>query len=131
MDTLNVLVPLTHGATNRLAAEYALHYFWHLPGPEYTQITKKDMRIIGKAIQFLTWMGEYSAEFGEEGTTVRAALRALHSLFETVSSYHVKKLETRIKKSYRSIRKAMLASEYPKREKKSIIATADSYLRRT
>ena len=31
LDTLNVLVPLTHGATNRLAAEYALHYFLASP----------------------------------------------------------------------------------------------------
>lgn len=131
LDILHDLVPMIHGPNIRLVAEYILHYFWHLPGPEYTKITTKDIRTIGNAIQLLTWMGEFNAEFLEEGTAVRAALRSLHSLFETVSYYRLRRLETRIRKSIQSIKKKMQTSEYPKKEKISIIATADSYLRRT
>jgi hypothetical protein len=130
LHILDILVPIIHGPNICLVAEYILHYFWHLAGPEHTRITKKDIRIIGSAIEVLTWMGEFNAEFFEEGTAVRAALRSLHSLFETVSYYHLARLENKIKKSIQSIRKKMQASEYPRREKASIIASADSYLRR-
>jgi len=130
LDTLHFLVPMIHGSKSRMVAEYILHYSWHLPGPEYTKITKKDVRTLGKAIQVLTWMGEFNAEIEEDSAVVGAALRALHSLFETVSSYRMKTLETRIIRSFRSIRRKMLASEYPGKEKASIVATADSYLKR-
>jgi hypothetical protein len=131
LDILYLLVPLLQSPISGLVTQYVLHYFGHIPGPEYTKIRKKDIRDIGKAIAVLTWMGEFSAEFKQEIPTARAALRALYSLFEIVSSYRVKRLETRIGRSFQSIKKAILASDYPQKEKTSIISTADSYLKRT
>jgi hypothetical protein len=131
LDILYLLVPLIHSPISGLVAQYVLHYFGHIPGPEYTKIRKKDVRDIDKAIAVLTWMSEFSAEFEQEIPTVRAALRALYSLFEIASTYRVKRLETRIRRSLQSIKKVMLTSDYPEKEKTSIIATTDSYLKRT
>jgi hypothetical protein len=74
-------------------------------------------------------VGEFNAENEMNSAAVRAALRALHSLFETVTSYRIRRLETRIMRSFQSIRKEMLASEYPEREKGPIVAAANSYLK--
>lgn len=131
LDILYLLVPLIHSPISALVAQYVLHYFGHIPGPEYTRIRKKDVRDIDKAIAVLAWMGEFSSEFEQEIPTVRAALRALYSLFEIASAYRMKRLESRIRRSLQSIKKAMLTSDYPENEKTSIIATTDSYLKRT
>jgi hypothetical protein len=130
LDTLHFLVPMIHGPKSRLVAEYVLHYFGHIPGPEYTKISRRDVRNIGKAIGVLTWMGKFGAEFWEESATVRAALRALNSLFETASSYRLNRLERRILGSFQSIKEKMRTSEYPEEQKAAVIATANSYIKR-
>jgi hypothetical protein len=130
LDTLHFLVPMIYGPKSRLVAEYVLHYFGHIPGPEYSKIRNKDIKNMGKAIEVLAWMGEFNAEFWEESATVRAVLRALNSLFETCSSYRLTRLEKRIVRSFQSIKEKIRTSEYPKEQKTALTATANSYLKR-
>jgi len=128
LNTLHDLVPFYDGSANLLVAEYVTHYFWALPGPDHVKIRRKDIRALDKAVDILSWMGEFNAMAMERAPSVRAALRSLHSLSETVGLYRVRRLQNKIAKSIQSIKEEVMGSELSEEEKKSLITSADSYL---
>jgi len=128
LNTLFNLVPFYNGPGSQLVAEYLLHYFWALPGPDSVKIRQEDIQDLNKAIEVLTWIGEFGVLGMRRVSPIRVALRSLHSLYETASLYHIRRLQYKIAKSIQSIKKAAIESELSDKEKKSLIAYADSYL---
>jgi 5-methylcytosine-specific restriction endonuclease McrA len=129
LDTLHDLVPFYDDSMNALIAEHIPHYFWHLPGPADNKIRRTDIRALDKAIDVLGWMIQYNAMAMKRVPSVKAALRSLHSLFETVSLYNVERLQSRITKSVQLTKGMLPDSGLSDEERKSLIAEMDSFLK--
>jgi hypothetical protein len=132
LDQLHDVVPFISGPGKRaLVAEHVLHYFWHLPGPEYVKIKDKDTKDLKRAIRFLEWMGTFEATTTRAPGPIRVSLDSLAEIFKTANLYAKRELQDAVMKAIKAIRKdASVNLEQSEVEIIGLIEKADALVAR-
>lgn len=131
LDQMHKIVPIVSGSKKGiLMAGCVPDFFLHLPGPEFNKVTKRDIKPLNKAIDLLRWIGEFEIDIGESADVVKASARSLHSLFEIVMDYKLKKQYQKIVSSFKTIKKASKESDMSAKNLRDSIRIVDNYLKK-
>lgn len=121
LDLFYDVVPfLAENEAGPLTAEFIPRLFYGLPGPQEVKIDSKDVGNLLNAIDFLAWLGKFSAEFLNKISTPKSCLDSLYELFLTALTYGLKNVIGRVKKGVREIKQA--AAQGGMEDKKVIAA---------
>jgi hypothetical protein len=122
LDALHKVVPFLAGnKSGPVAAEFVPRLFYHLPDPKEVKITKKDLTALKRAIETLSYLGRFSAEFMTKILTPKSCINSLYELFVTVTAYRLKPFISQILNAIRDIKQAATEGAKENRKMKQVV----------
>jgi len=106
LERLHWVAPfIKHPKTTAMIAEYVLHYFWGLPGPEHVKVMKTDIIRLEKALDLIVWMGQLESWTRATPHTMESFAKTLHGLFDIAEAYKLSGLKKKILQGVGKIKK--------------------------